>query len=651
MTTFGPEPHTNAQPQPEPRHASEPSETLYVGSIDRPDEFELVSVGHKGGEGLVFRARYQGSLPRPVVFAVKQLIAPPGGTATTWPEERVVERWREQLKLLRLLHHPHLVGYRELIGGWPPHPAGTCSGEPPVELRTWYLVMEWVEGPSLHELVRAGGSDIAERMVYVAQVAEAIEYLHSGIDTAGMALLHRDVKPGNVIVNAERGAVLVDYGLMRVEEPTLTELPAWTGPYLAPEVHADKTRTSRASDLWAVAGTAFFAVTGRQPSPFDAPGMRRELADHLAGAVADVNGLVSSLMEVLDRTPDDRPKSPAVWATKVLREANKVSLPSAAASAGASTIDGLAGAHDSGVAHPASAEAMSPPSRGRRRVGVSGSVALVALVVAGSVFAAVKLSGQTKGTPHPGGKTTPSTIVPTTVVPSPPSLGDVVISTSVGHQASPPLDYDVQVAKFGGSHGPVADAINASLSQAAGTLIAQFEQKVAQQYAQQGAPPSLAPLPARASLTCKIDTRLVDARVAAWQYDCATWPAGAMHPVSSPTTLNFDLRTGREVALSDLFRSGADYLSVLSSGAIQQLSYLQGYQPDMARQGASPVDKNFAAFAVTTEGLQVTFADYQVGPYSIGTPTVFYAWQQLAPLLAPDGIAAAEDHVVSSSAP
>ena len=63
----------------------------------------------------------------------------------------------------------------------------------------------------------------------------------------------------------------------------LTEIPAWTGPYLAPEVHMDKTRTSRASDMWALAGTAFFALTGEHPSPGEPDRMRGQLLEHLFG--------------------------------------------------------------------------------------------------------------------------------------------------------------------------------------------------------------------------------------------------------------------------------------------------------------------------------------------------------------------------------
>jgi hypothetical protein len=70
MTTSGPEPVTSAHvraPEASVSQPGEPHESLFVGPVGRPDEFELMGAGHKGGEGLVFRARFQGSLPRAVL--------------------------------------------------------------------------------------------------------------------------------------------------------------------------------------------------------------------------------------------------------------------------------------------------------------------------------------------------------------------------------------------------------------------------------------------------------------------------------------------------------------------------------------------------------------------------------------------------------
>ena len=399
MTTEGRQPPTRAgggeSPSP-PNWGGDAAGPLHCGPVNRPDEYELVGVGHKGGEGLVFRARYHGSLPRAVPFAVKQLVAPAGVDPSAWPEDALVERWREQLKLLHLLRHEHLVGYRDLISGWPPHPAGTCTGEPPADLRTWFLVMEWVEGPSLHQLVRSGRSGLSERATYIAEVASAVEYLHSGVDTAGMVLLHRDIKPGNIIISAERGAVLVDYGLVRVEEPTLTELPAWTGPYLAPEVHADKTRTTRSSDMWALAATAYFALTGLQPSPFDPGLMARELAASMDGG----DRVSAVLMDVLDRPAGERPARPAQWAAELVAATNDL-----AGGGDREAVTGTAGVGETrsepaGPAGHDSAEPSGPPQERRVwfKVGAVALVLVLMALAAGIVYVLQRSPTTTNGT-------------------------------------------------------------------------------------------------------------------------------------------------------------------------------------------------------------------------------------------------------------
>jgi serine/threonine protein kinase len=298
----------------------------FAGRVARPDEYKLITRVARGGEGFVWRAEYQGTLPRSVDFAIKQFVAPPGIPQSDWPPPDLIDRWFEQLKLLQLVHDDHVVGYRETFSGWPPHLAAGDSdksayfGEPPVELRTWYLVMEWVDGPTLHQLVSEGRLSLAARIELIGELAGAIDHLHSGANTRDMALLHRDIKPGNIIVHPSRGAVLVDFGLLRVEEPAITEIPMWTGPYLAPEVHANKARSSRASDSWSLAATAFFALTAEHPSPMDCGLMRDQLRAALHGRVADPETVIEVLMSVLDKPPESRPRTASEWAGQ-LRDA------------------------------------------------------------------------------------------------------------------------------------------------------------------------------------------------------------------------------------------------------------------------------------------------------------------------------------------
>src|SRR5580704_5564426 len=98
------------------------SERFYVGDLDRPDDYEVLHQAHRGAEGVVWRACYRGKLPWPVELAIKQLFAPPGSRPGDELDRRFIDRWNQQLKLLQLIHHDHLVRYQELFKGWPPHP-------------------------------------------------------------------------------------------------------------------------------------------------------------------------------------------------------------------------------------------------------------------------------------------------------------------------------------------------------------------------------------------------------------------------------------------------------------------------------------------------------------------------------------------------
>jgi serine/threonine-protein kinase len=291
---------------------------LFVGPVERPDEYRLVGQGARGGEGIVWRAWYRGTLPLPVEVAVKQFLAPAGEPVSDWPSPRTVDRWYEQLRLLQAVNIDHVAAYRELFAGSLPHPAGRATGDARAASHSWYLVMEWIDGPTLDTVVAAGELSLSERVRLVGEIAQAVDRLHSGASTHGMPVLHRDIKPGNIVVHPTRGAVLVDFGLLRVvEDDVMTEVPRWTGAYLAPEVHANKASASRASDVWSIAATAFFVLTGEHPSPMDPARMSAQLRTSLAGRVPDPELVITTLMRVLDASPEARPEHATVWVSEL----------------------------------------------------------------------------------------------------------------------------------------------------------------------------------------------------------------------------------------------------------------------------------------------------------------------------------------------
>lgn len=120
------------------------------------------------------------------------------------------------------------------------------------------------------------------------------------------------------------------------------------------------------------------------------------------------------------------------------------------------------------------------------------------------------------------------------------------------------------------------------------------------------------------------------------------YTSGAAHGGTALTTFTLDLATGRQLALGDLFRPGAAYLEVLSVEARDQLRTDPGVMSTGAdtqwlTTGTAPTPEDFAGWAVTEGGLEVTFGEYQVAPYAAGMPAVTVPFAHLADVLDPAG--------------
>lgn len=163
------------------------------------------------------------------------------------------ERFLAEARTMARIRHPGVVGVHDY------HSDDTLA----------FLVMEYVTGESLAHRLGAGRLDPRAAMLLVAQAAEALQAAH---DTG---VVHRDVKPGNLLVTPDQTVVLTDFGIARsVASAPLTATGAWLGTvaYLAPEQVLGKPATPR-SDLYALGVVGYECLAGRRPfdgeNPFE----------------------------------------------------------------------------------------------------------------------------------------------------------------------------------------------------------------------------------------------------------------------------------------------------------------------------------------------------------------------------------------------
>src|SRR5690606_2409849 len=251
-----------------------------VGEIggDTPErlgEYRIVGLLGRGGMGTVYEA-FQDSLERTVALKVLS----PSMTS----DPRMRRRFRTAARANATLHHQHIV---------PVYGFGEASGH-------LYFAMERVEGVSLDKHVSAarhrGGQAMEPREAArrFAGVADALAHAHR------RGILHRDVKPGNILVHPDGTLALADFGLSKVvDEQSISRSQhggcLGTLHYAAPEQARGRPATA-ASDLYSLGVTIYECVTGRLP-------LRSESTEALLQAL--LHEQPRPLRQVLPRAPRD----------------------------------------------------------------------------------------------------------------------------------------------------------------------------------------------------------------------------------------------------------------------------------------------------------------------------------------------------------
>src|SRR6184192_1832404 len=207
-------------------------------------------------------------------------------------DDQFVERFRREAKNAAGLSHPNIVSIYD---------RGEAEG-------TYYIAMEYLDGRSLKELiVSRGPAPVNIAIDYARQILAAIRFAHRH------GIVHRDIKPHNVLVDAEGRVKVTDFGIARAGASQMTEAGSIVGTaqYLSPE-QAKGAPVDQTSDLYSVGVVLYEMLTGRVPYTGDAPveiAMKHLTAvpDPLSKLRPDVpHDLDAIVMRALAKDPDQR---------------------------------------------------------------------------------------------------------------------------------------------------------------------------------------------------------------------------------------------------------------------------------------------------------------------------------------------------------
>lgn len=225
----------------------------------------------RGGMAVVYQA-YDPRLDRTV--AIKLILSEVFGANIL---DKMHERFEREARALGKLDHPNIVRVFDY---------GEYEGSP-------YLIMDYIDGVTLHDLKKPMPLPEAIRMI--APVAEALDYVHR------QGMLHRDVKPSNILITKDSRAILTDFGIVKQMEDAqgktgLTGVGVGIGTpdYMSPEQGLGKEVDER-SDMYSLAVVLYELVTGTRPYVGDTP--VEIIMNHVKQPLPDPRRIVPSLSE------------------------------------------------------------------------------------------------------------------------------------------------------------------------------------------------------------------------------------------------------------------------------------------------------------------------------------------------------------------
>jgi len=258
------------------------------------DEYDFIRVIGKGGMGTVYEA-VQKSINRPVAIKILQKV-------DAVEELRFAERFEREVHVLAQMSHANIVTVYSF--------GKTTDGQ-------LFFAMEYVQGTDLYRMIQQGGLDTGRIFKWVAQICDALFYAHS------MGVVHRDIKPGNILITEKGDVKIADFGLAKLTGGGITDehtrltgtnLAMGSPDYVAPEVLETGSNVDHRVDIYAMGVVLYEMLTGKVPrGAFKPPsslvtGLNKGFDEIILKAMdpdqnlrySDANALCKSLLAVRD---------------------------------------------------------------------------------------------------------------------------------------------------------------------------------------------------------------------------------------------------------------------------------------------------------------------------------------------------------------
>ena len=262
--------HGEASPPPSPTLSPEELAPHFP-------QLEILACLGRGGMGVVYKAR-QKSLNRLVAL---KLLAPERAD-----DPQFAARFEKEAQALAALNHPHIVGV---------HDFGQAGG-------FYFLLMEFVDGVNLRQLLQAKRLTPKEALSIVPPVCEALQCAHDH------GIVHRDIKPENLLIDKAGVVKIADFGIAKIIHSVSTDapgmsqageasLPFGTPDYAAPEQHDLTAATDHRADIYSLGVVLYEMLTGERPQQTLVPPSKRVQVDIRIDEI---------VLRALEKTPELR---------------------------------------------------------------------------------------------------------------------------------------------------------------------------------------------------------------------------------------------------------------------------------------------------------------------------------------------------------